>query len=140
MRIKEELWRCRAPYFCAAVLLLLLLSPRTGDDTAPLSPSFSPHLPGLLVSIKSIFRLCFLLRLRRSIRAGPTCREAIHPLFCFSCSPPHVSATLFSVNIRRGICPSPPLPSCLSSPAYLLPSFPDQSFHVHLLLSDIYFF
>lgn len=30
---------------------------------------------------QSIFRLGFLLRLHRSIRAGPTCREAIHPLF-----------------------------------------------------------
>lgn len=106
-----------------SLFLLLLtmytkLSPRTGDNTAPLSPSFSPHLPALLVSIKSIFRLCSLLRLRRSISAGPTCREAIHPLFCFSCSPPHVSVTLFSVNIRRGKL-SPALPTCLSSAAYL---------------------
>lgn len=30
---------------------------------------------------QSIFRLGFLLRLHRSIRAGPTCGEAIHPLF-----------------------------------------------------------
>lgn len=57
----------------------------------PRSPS-TPLLQHIFTALSIYFSPpAFSFGLRRSIRAGPTCREAIHPVFSSSCSPPRVS-------------------------------------------------